>query len=467
MTQSKLMSDREVQQFIVNGYTIVRADMGADFHEGVRKKLDHVFDEEGNPGNNILPRVPEIRQVFDHPNVRGALTSLLGEGYILNPHRHCHLNPVSSPGQKWHKDCYVYDNNLRHPRFDWILAFYYPQDTTADMGPSAILPGTQFHKTISSAVAAETKEPDLKVTGPEGTVALIHFDSWHRASANRSQTNRYMLKFQFARTQRHESPTWDHRSAEWSPGIEDSQSLVSRDVWSWIRGEPSVVGLNGSDASEGEETELSKAYKAAESKSQIPELVNRFCADAIDTVEETTAKTQDNAHGTNPTPVPLACALSHSGTAAVGEVASRLDDPSWWVRANCAHILYKIGRDSGVAEDAVVRAAEDSHWWVRRNALEALGEIDPAGHLDQMTAGLADPDYRVRRSACLGIARGGKADGAALENLTSVLADENRYNRFYAALALSRLPIDCARDLLMDELFTARWCPITTKDDLY
>ena len=127
-----LMTDREIQQFIVNGYTIRSADLGEAFHAGLRAKLDAVLDEEGNLGNNILPRVPEIAQVFDHPDVRGALVSLLGPDYVLNPHRHCHVNAAGSKGQAWHKDCYVYDHNLRHPRFDWVLAFYYPQETTGD-----------------------------------------------------------------------------------------------------------------------------------------------------------------------------------------------------------------------------------------------------------------------------------------------------------------------------------------------
>ena len=78
----------------------------------------------------------------------------------------------------------------REMRFDWVLAFYYPQDTMEDMGPSAIIPGTQFDKTISSHVAAETTEPDLNICGPAGTVALIHFDAWHRASANTSSKSK-------------------------------------------------------------------------------------------------------------------------------------------------------------------------------------------------------------------------------------------------------------------------------------
>jgi hypothetical protein len=48
-----------------------------------------------------------------------------------------------------------------------------------------------------------------------------------------------------------------------------------------------------------------------------------------------------------------------------------------------------------------------------------------------------------------------------------MLDDENRYNRFYAGLTLRRLDDPQAQEMLLDALFTARWCPMTTREDLY
>ena len=61
----------------------------------------------------------------------------------------------------------------------------------------------------------------------------------------------------------------------------------------------------------------------------------------------------------------------------------------------------------------------------------------------------------------------GEAGDPAVDDLVDVLGDENRYNRFYAGLALRRIGTPRARKALIDELFTARWCPVTTADDLY
>ena len=89
-----LLDDAEVQRFIVDGYLTVHADYPARFHDAIYQQIESVFEQEGNPGNNILPRVPQLQHVFEHPAVKGALTSLLGPGYILNPHRHCHLSAL-------------------------------------------------------------------------------------------------------------------------------------------------------------------------------------------------------------------------------------------------------------------------------------------------------------------------------------------------------------------------------------
>jgi hypothetical protein len=335
----KLLTDREVQQFIVTGYTIAQADYTPGFHASIYDQIESVFDAEGNLGNNILPRIPDIGRIFDHPNVKGAITSLLGPGYVLNPHRHCHLNPPGKKGQNWHKDCYVYDHNLRHPRFDWLLAFYYPQETTADMGPSAILPGTQIYKTISSTRPAETEEDALSICGPAGTVALIHFDSWHRASENVSRKNRYMLKFQFARTAPHAAPAWDHQSRVWSPGISDPQPRVSSDVWDWLCGEETedtdppgerVDVLARLLQSDCEPERLRAAYDlAALGEDGIAVLTSTLREQSLATIEETTAQTPDNAHGTNPTPTPAALALSSVGKQAVRPVIQLLGDEDW------------------------------------------------------------------------------------------------------------------------------------------
>ncbi len=475
-----LLTDEQVQQFIVNGYVIVEADGATDLHERIRTTIENVYETEGNIGNNILPRIPEIGRVFEHPNVAGALTSLLGPGYILNPHRHGHLNPPGSGGQKWHKDCYVFDHNIRHPRFDWILAFYYPQNTTMEMGPSGILPQTQFQRFISDPDADKTTEESLSVCGPAGTVALIHFDSWHRATKNTSERNRYMLKFQFARTSEPGEPSWDHRSSVWSPGIEDPHPAVSRDVWQWLCGNQgskpsangdSIVDLSSSLSDRTESVRLDASYRLASTGADaVAPLIEAMRRETIDNIDETTATPADNLHGTNPTAGCASQGLTAAGSVAIPELERViLEEDEWWVRAVATNTVSRMGTVAQPASDTLRQAASDNHWWVRRNAIEALGRLDDDRMeiVDTVRRGLDDEDYRVRRSAALAVIKLGSSAASATQQLVPLLEDENRYNRFYGELALRHIGTTEANDILLDALFTARWCPVTTKDDRY
>lgn len=85
-----LLSDEQVRRFITDGYLQLDCGLPAEVHEAIYDKLQWILHEEGNPGNNILPAVPEMQQVLDSPVIRGALASILGPDYVLHPHRFVH-----------------------------------------------------------------------------------------------------------------------------------------------------------------------------------------------------------------------------------------------------------------------------------------------------------------------------------------------------------------------------------------
>jgi len=65
--EQHLLSDSQMHDFIVNGFITVKTDLSESFHEEVYAKTKEVFDTEGNPGNNLLPRIPMIDPVFGDP----------------------------------------------------------------------------------------------------------------------------------------------------------------------------------------------------------------------------------------------------------------------------------------------------------------------------------------------------------------------------------------------------------------
>ena len=93
-----LLNNQDMSQFIANGYLLLKPDYPAGLHQTIKKRTEHIF-ESGDPGNRILEQVPELYEIFDHPVVKGTLQSIIGLNYIMQPHRHCHVNMPDSKGQ--------------------------------------------------------------------------------------------------------------------------------------------------------------------------------------------------------------------------------------------------------------------------------------------------------------------------------------------------------------------------------
>ncbi len=189
------LSDEQMRMYLADGFLVLQSRLPQEVHGHIRDRCEEIFSTMGNPGNEILEMNPALRLVFADPLVKGALSSILGHGFFMHPHRHCHQNRSGTPAQANHKDSYEEDVNVHHHRSRWAMAMYYPQDVTADMGPTGVTPGSQYFSSPESLAGHK----ELGVTGEAGTVILVHYDIWHRALRNHSGRNRYMLKFLFCR----------------------------------------------------------------------------------------------------------------------------------------------------------------------------------------------------------------------------------------------------------------------------
>ena len=80
MTSPTLLTDAQIQRFVAHGYLCLRTELPDSFHRAILERFDALIGAEANlnPGNNLLPAVPELDQVFADPVVRGALTSVVG-----------------------------------------------------------------------------------------------------------------------------------------------------------------------------------------------------------------------------------------------------------------------------------------------------------------------------------------------------------------------------------------------------
>ncbi|SDD12705.1 Phytanoyl-CoA dioxygenase (PhyH) [Paenibacillus sp. UNCCL117] len=460
--QPILLNDEQMRQFITNGFLILNTDFSAEFHESLMAQLNKVYQEEGNPGNNLLPRIREIQKVFDHPVITGALSSVLGPDYMLHAHRHGHFNANPVAGG-WHKDSYWGYSRMRNHHPWWAMIMYFPQDTPPELGPTGIMPGTQNYET--RIFDKDEAEGEALASGQAGTFALIHYDIWHRSTPNVLGNPRYMLKFEFMRTQAPVRPTWDTQGGPWSapagiaPGI-TAHDRLWEETWNWLSGELGSLA----DTQPGDDTVVRElalqleddyepnALNAAYELASRGEVGVRALLEALR--HEKTAVSRLAAYG-----------LSASGESAVPGLIAELDTAR---EITVVHAAFALGELRQLAVAAVPRLnglMEHASVEVRRTAVEALGMIGRAAPdtVQGLIRGLQDEDTQIRFMTGLALTRLGRAGEAAIPELERALDDDNRYVRAHAAEALRYIGTPEAHEVLIRELFQSRWCATTTK----
>ena len=453
-----LLSDAQMRDFIVNGFVTVTTELPAQFHDAVYEKTVDVFDKEGNPGNNLLPRIPDIQQIFDDPNVSGALTSLLGEDYYMQPHRHPHYNPPGSKGQGMHQDGGKrWSHHTRR-----LLVFYYPQDTPIELGPTGVVPMSHYFSTREGSEVS----PEQPIVGEAGTVAFANYDLWHRAMPNSSEKKRYMMKFLYARMSEPEVPTWANRETEWANGTPvgpaEHQEMF-RHLWNWHRGVEdngshgtsngeSLSGLISALNSTRESTGLQAAYA-------LPGFGEKAVPALVRCLQEESEMTRRNA----------CYALNAVGTAAVEPLRDVLKDVCEHTRDNAAEALGDLGNKAKPAVPALVESLSDESGRVRSHTVEALGTTSQSSSIavPGLIKALEDESEGVRRNAVFALARIGGNARDAVEGLENMLFDANRYIRGDAVHALYRIGTPEAKSVLLRHLQTTRWCPITSRESTF
>ena len=455
------LSDEQMRGFIRDGYLAVKTGLPAEAHQDIWDQTTTVFETEGNPGNNLMARIPTIRKVFDDPAVDGALAGVLGDNYYMHPHRHCHYRPPHSEGQIIHKDSFT--KRRHHTR--WILAMYYLQDTTVGMGPTAVMPGTQYYNWLKGPIGVQTRvegtEGEVPMAVGAGTVLIVHYDIWHRGMGNESDKKRYMMKFMFTRIEEPRAPSWDSQNPDWLSDGDDGHDAMWRHMWRWHHGggngdndgaSGSIPGLIKDMQVDSESTCLDAAYAlGAIGEPAVPAL--------IDTLRHPSEAVRRNA----------SYALSAVGGPAVSALMDVSQDSNEETRSAAVETLADIGPPASEAVPLLTQALSDESIAVRRYAAEALGT---AGQLTSdgvagLSGVLGHEDELLRRNATLALARIGAEAQDATSALTAALEDEDRYVRGKAAHALRRIGSPEAQEALLHFLTTSQWCHSTTKESMY
>ena len=408
----KLLTDEQVRQFIVDGCLAFKPDVDPEIHSKIDEKLRFSTENEFPAGNNVLSRVPEIWQILRAPNIRGALTSLLGPNYYVHPHRAIHTSrPVedkdvnyaadhnapamgkgSMAGSGWHQDAQSPLSRARHHTPKYLIAFYFPHYTPEIMGPTRYQAG--------SYLFSEPHEPTGVVLPDHvkaGSFLLLHFDTVHAGWPNRTDHARYMIKIVFTRTDYPRIPTWQSRDVAWQVP-ESTRTEVDLDpawqyIWHWMRGDERKHTNGGIDIdalnSLDEEQRMRSVYHSVTDADiqalidQLRGLANQGMHERRKAVNKEGKKIpRDHVIGTerrwNERAIVFddaAYALASSGEPAVGPLAELLQNSDPWVRINAVFALGEIGPSARVAMPEIVKLLDDPHQQVVRQTLDAIASI--------------------------------------------------------------------------------------------
>lgn len=493
---ARLLTDDQVRQFLVQGYVQLNVDLPREVHEAVYRKVDEATLNRGHVGNNVYPTVPELREVYESPAVRGALASVLGPSYIMHQHRYLHGNhPGQNAEPRWHKDSYWgYYRKVRSHRSWWAMIMYYPQDTREENGPTSILPGRQHYLGRD----ANDDRGCVKVTGSAGTFFLVHYDIWHAAAPNTSDKRRYMSKFEFLRLDTPKAlggPTWNCSDRRWREPSEHTAPFrhrtMWRTLWDWMAdnthappaGDTDGVGrwleeLANQDpnrrATAADELGLigpaapGAATALANALIDTNETVRLNAAYALAAIGKAAVPALiSNLAGDNDTPRYLsACALGAMGQAAQSELIDLARSGSPRARAAAAFALGEQRDPSPEAVAALSDASGDTDPIARLWAVEALGMLGAAARpaVARLGERLSDPENEVAMFAAVALARIGPTAAEAVPALIRALKSSNRYVRGHSIEALQRIGTRQAVTAALDDLKATRWCASTTPD---
>ena len=463
---SFLLTDEQMRGFIVDGYVQVQTHLPASVHGAIFNRSESLFagtsdprkDFDRNPQNNIVPMIPELRQVLEAPEVVGALTSILGPDYLLHPHRHCHPNYPVGAGASGdgadgdagprltmipHKDGHANGAKPRHRVPRWAIIFYYPQDCPQEQGPTAVIPRSQYHNVLTHDKDLQFPNKDSRIPVPEtgaggslllpdsyvyrellplscpmGTVSIMHFDVGHSVLANLMERMRYGHKFVFMRTRNPSAPSWNSTAVHWRtpalPGDAPDNEIVWTSIWNWLRGSGDRFARGAGGDSCPVDERLAALGSGADLERARAASALGFAAARDREVAETVAE-------------PLCGALR---------------DAFEPVRLNA---LYALGAAGAAAIPHLLPMLQEGADYFERNqvlnvnhAADALATIG-APAVAPLVDALADSAEHVRASAAYGLGEMGAVAGAAVGALTGAVRDDTAPVRFHAISALGMI----------------------------
>ena len=406
-SELKLMTDDDIQSFIMDGIFSISPGVSVSTHQEIHESLVHSCETESPLGNNVLSRIPQMHQILRDPKVSGSLTSILGENYLLHPHRAVHRStPVSEDTSNfdistdkyllgknstatslWHQDAQSPTARARHHLPKYVIGFYFPHEVTSSMGPTRFKLGSYMQEDES---AEDNLYQPAHINA--GTFILCHFDMVHAGFPNFANFDRYLVKFVFTRTEYPVKPRWDMKDTSWKTAsnamTKNSYLNAWEHIWNWLLGDAAVsknIHYSMQKTNTIKDQRIESIYHQSNPE-QIVTLIkrlrscegeNRHKRTLIQTEKEeyTLQDKKTDERRWNERAVVMedeSYALASIGEAALDDVLKLLDSHDPWIQINGIFIIGEIGYSSEKIVEILSKFLQSPHQEVIRQTLDAL-----------------------------------------------------------------------------------------------
>jgi hypothetical protein len=183
-----------LNRYDTDGYATIQPVLRPSYHTDISARLDRLVCG----GNNLLPEIPPLSLLFRDANVKSALNTILGEDYLLEPHRYAHTVQPGWWGMELHNDEFAGRPwTIRPPNMNLVMVLYYPQAVTEEDGPTVVVPGShhRIHEWPDKGQWPASPYDCTPLLLPCGAVVIANMCLIHGSLQNKSTRPRRMVKF--------------------------------------------------------------------------------------------------------------------------------------------------------------------------------------------------------------------------------------------------------------------------------
>ena len=232
-----MLTDSDRRHLDEEGYLVLPGLMPPDLLAALHRRIDELFDEEGDraggefkqePGARRLANLVNKGRIFEEviltPRVLEAVACVLGPRFKLSSLNARSTNPHSDADQPLHADSGAIADEIGYSVCNsvWLL-----DDFTTENGATRMVPGSHRWKRLPEPEFYEPHPAQQLVLGRAGDVVVMNAHMWHGGTANRTAAPRRAMHVYYTRW---DQPQQQYQKQWLSADVQARQSAEGRRI---------------------------------------------------------------------------------------------------------------------------------------------------------------------------------------------------------------------------------------------